>query len=715
MLKTEIKYIQQRVSNMFLIFLRKKKSPISEQFLITAGFLFILLWIYWGAWSDIRLNTMENDSLLSRLGAPILWWQVVILCVFYFVLQLLNKLKSIQAIVQKRSKLIDFVLFFLIWGITAWIWVSQPTLSQYSIRMPTPPNYEYYPFSDSALYNASSQRFITGYPYYENIIDKPLLIVYQVILDLAGGQSPNLSFTLNTVFLSVLPALLYLLGKCLNNRRLGIGLALLMVFKEINSLQITSHVYMTSNVKTMLSEVPTGIFISIAAIFIILWTKNPRKYLWAILSGGLIGLSSLVRLNSLILLPIGPICTFLVGKKIDKQWLLRVAVFSGSFLITLSPWLIYNQSVYNNPLTFFNRKTFGVVVDHRYEPFMITGKEAIDTIPSTKPAQVGSHSFAKYSSLVLYMFDRFSINLLTTIITTAPRFRDNYQTMFTHNYWSYLSFTDIEGFFSLTINFLIISIGIGYSWIRWKFAGLVPLFTNLAYGLGCAISLTAAGFRSIVPVEWVVLIYFCIGIWVIIDLLLRDHEFTKEEGPILHTQDKWGKCLSWLFFVVIIAAAPVSITKIFPRQELTEKDEAIQILSKIPTKDPIVTEIIKNDIQKFNYGYGIAISPRYYGINQGDNTETPEKFLVRPYSRIDFEFFQFPGRDPVTRRYYGFPTIEVPISNAPQYFPNKSKVMVFSCSIKGADIPVLVAVLGKNQVIYRNNLIDATDLNSCTD
>ncbi len=61
------------------------------------------------------------------------------------------------------------------------------------------------------------------------------------------------------------------------------------------------------------------------------------------------------------------------------------------------------------------------------------------------------------------------------------------------------------------INLLILSVGIGAAFRRWRFAGLTPLAIHLGYHLSNAVSRTSGG-RYLVPVDWAVLAYFVLGL-----------------------------------------------------------------------------------------------------------------------------------------------------------------------------------------------------------
>ena len=63
----------------------------------------------------------------------------------------------------------------------------------------------------------------------------------------------------------------------------------------------------------------------------------------------------------------------------------------------------------------------------------------------------------------------------------------------------------------LGVNLLVISFGIVFAFRRHGLAGIVPLLFHLAYNLSNALARTSGG-RYLVPVEWVVILYYFLGV-----------------------------------------------------------------------------------------------------------------------------------------------------------------------------------------------------------
>ena len=89
----------------------------------------------------------------------------------------------------------------------------------------------------------------------------------------------------------------------------------------------------------------------------------------------------------------------------------------------------------------------------------------------------------------------------------------------------------------LVINLIFLSIGIGSSWAKWKWAGLFPLAVHLSYSLSSAFG-RISGWRFIQPVDWVGYFYFCLGfaelvVWFFAasNITLRPREKNTRELP----------------------------------------------------------------------------------------------------------------------------------------------------------------------------------------
>lgn len=106
-------------------------------------------------------------------------------------------------------------------------------------------------------------------------------------------------------------------------------------------------------------------------------------------------------------------------------------------------------------------------------------------------------------------------NLLTSFLSlpASPQLHDlRYAVKVAFPFWS----SRWDGTFSppqtwfLLLQFIIFSLGVGMAWKRGGLAGLTPLLLFFTYQLSNTLGRTSGG-RYIVPVDWVVLVYYLLG------------------------------------------------------------------------------------------------------------------------------------------------------------------------------------------------------------
>jgi hypothetical protein len=160
------------------------------------------------------------------------------------------------------------------------------------------------------------------------------------------------------------------LGKSLHSRPLGVMIALVSVFKEMNAIAATNLIQV-SNVKMILTEMMTLAGVLLFTLVFVRWLKNPSTHRPALfLAGGLLGVAGLIRLNILAALPL---LIFVIGWSLKfrvKQWIAASFLFVFFTMLSLTPWIGRNWYSSGNPISFIRAKTQGVIVDQRYEPVL---------------------------------------------------------------------------------------------------------------------------------------------------------------------------------------------------------------------------------------------------------------------------------------------------------------------------------------------------------
>lgn len=173
----------------------------------------------------------------------------------------------------------------------------------------------------------------------------------------AGYRAPLLPYSLalffaafgqNMVLLNmIMPAigalnvlLVYLLGKKMFSRKIGLYAAAFLAFMPV-------HVYYSGKI---LTDVFSTTLITLSVLAFLFWNEK-KTAKTGILFGAATALAFLSRYQSIVLLPIFLI--FLLAKKDAKNFLnksLFIAV--AAFLLVLMPWLFYSYSEYGDVLGF---------------------------------------------------------------------------------------------------------------------------------------------------------------------------------------------------------------------------------------------------------------------------------------------------------------------------------------------------------------------------
>jgi len=694
-------------------------SPERKFLLYTAAFLIGML-LFWGVFCFTRLNFISPQSFIARIGTPLLGWQILLaIVVGLAVLFLCGKPPSIRFFSLKPHWL-EIGICLLIWGTAASLWASAPVQHTYNIRQPVAPNYAYYPYSDAANYTAGAHALLLGKDYPRQMIDKPLYLGYLALLNLFGGQSFNRVVNLQVLLLALLPVTLYLIGKTLHSRSVGLILALLTIFKQLNVMAATPFIYHVATCKVMTTEPLTGLILALFLLFLLRWFKHPEKNpLSLLIAGGLLAVAALIRLVPLVL---APLTLFVIWAVLGwrLRLLLRPAIlFVSIMIITLMPWMIYNQAIFDNPFIFIHRKTVSVVVEKRYseyveEPQTDSGDAAVpqETQPpvpavqavspaspkATAPTGLSALPLVRYMTLAAYILDRFVINSLTNLFVLPPRvFSDTLPTIFEHYYWRYTfhAISDIESAISLIVNFVIIAAGITAAWLQKKAIGLLPLGLNLGYNFGNALTLAAAGFRSVVPVDWSASLYFAVGAAVILQTVFNRQTAPGKPAGEQEQSDLAGRLrlpAAISIYLVFLLAGALPLLVMFISPAVYPPVDELKVIADLQTQ-PSVASLLppERDLYPFVSSQTTAVAvrsralfPRYYTPEQGDNTEESGVWTTKPYPHLSFALvapdlsevnpgFKHPEIAPV------LVNVDMPLDHPPSVFPHAVDASVIGC------------------------------------
>ena len=270
---------------------------------------------------------------------------------------------------------------------------------------------------------------------------------------------------------------------------------------------------------------------------------------------------------------------------------------------------------------------------------------------------------------------------------------------FWESYWDG-NLTFGAGFF-LILNLLLIALGIGVGWKSARLSGLVPLGVFLFYNLANAFARTSGG-RYLVPMDWIVLFYFALGLFQIIlwGMTLfgfkddRDMEnISTVQNGVDGTSWTWKplKKAPWIILIFLFIGTFIPLSEqFFPRRYPAQtQTELLALLDQEGYLqemgfDRAVLDTFSNQSPAFRVINGRALYPRYFGENEG----IPKDHY--PYSVMGFPRVAFMMIGPNGENSVILPQDEV------LYFPNASDVIVLGCQ-EGAYIDALAVVVIKEQ------------------
>ena len=620
---------------------------------------------------------------------------------------------------QKRWRFERFDLFvcLFIYIVTAILWAREPLDKSFLFIGPYAPNRALYPFADGALYDTASQFALIGrnFLFYNGqFFERALYASFLVYLHSILGQDYGQLMGAQAAIFAIFPMLVYLIGKSLDVRAIGFAAAIVAMFRGANSIAASNMIDM-ANPKMMLTDFPTAISMALIVYLACEWLKKPgQKWHYALWIGGVTGLGIMLRTNALFILLLIPLYSFFSFLHERKRWLASsLLLILAVFAITL-PWELRNQSLGGTMYSSFITK-FQSVIDLRYRkplpPESSFPQESILSSLSLKQTQVLLEIYKdtkvmqepSCNTVVCFVSNHFLHNVLTSILVlpTSPVLDDLRHTVKeSYPYWR----PDWDGsfpqasifFFGLNVFFIIL--GITVAWNHQRLVGLVPLALFIFYNISNGFARTSGG-RYIVPIDWILTIYFLIGVFQTILL------FANALGT------------GWKLFPE--STAQVNLRQSTSRNDFSRALVILAILFGLGALIPLAERLYENRYQNFDVSQ--ALSEREAQIlHAGLSLQEVDSFLQNPNAKI------FVGRALYPRYYIenegevhfypvvvmGFPrTTFTLIGNEgekgivlpgekPEYFPHAVDTLVIGCKGQYYVDALAVIILDETGTVY---------------
>ena len=456
--------------------------------------------------------------------------------------------------IVKKYRLIPIFIFLttvLVWGLT-------PMLRHYFSLEPAAPSYQPFPYSDARFHDLGGISILRGYGiYFYKGYDKPLYMIFLAILHFFAGFNYTIMTWLQILVLAFIPVILFLLGEKFHSTAFGIFLSLALIIRQRNAI-VLSYKVSSINPKLFMAEEMTLLGVVLFAYLVFMWMRD-RKIWLALLCGGCIGATSLFRFNSLLLFPAVAFLVVLVFWMSGKKFILsHLSVYTLAFLILLIPWIVSSVNPDGTPWLLFKLRD---IIKQRYGSIdsSIRGYTG-SSLPEMGMAAIrlegNAVSFLQPNSLqnqatndyargtlsqnnrgllvkgnndpggIVYRFLYHLFHNFSTSVLSLPDslIYDDLNHLSQRVYWidsgGWQGDLPVVQAGLVFLNLVLVSIGLGYSWVHHRWAGMIPMVTFIAYSVSTSAAMNSGG-RYLVPMDWVLYFYYGLAIIVIIQFVYK--------------------------------------------------------------------------------------------------------------------------------------------------------------------------------------------------
>ncbi len=449
-----------------------------------------------------RIGINPDPAYVGEPGVPVLGWQLAV--------ALLTGAGAVVAGLRwKATGKTDWLIAGLIWLLAIAIWMSVPVhVLKNSFYAPMgPPANQPYPNSDAAYYDSMSQSLLIGYPYQGDIPTRPLYITFLALLHVLFGQQYSLVILGQTVLLAAIPVLLYFLGTRLHSRAAGIVAALFAIFRDWNSLLVSSQTRV-SNTKMLLVDLPTLLLMLLACVFVMRWLQR-RGRLDAIAAGGFLGVLLLLRTQSLVIVPFIILLVVVAMGVRNRAWAPALGMFAAGFLVAVIPWLLHNY-LQSGQVTLDAPFEYQVIASQ----YKYTGNLDISSVDLQGKSLLGilvTFAARDPGFVAWFISTHFFATMIGSLAALPLAARYDGLLAPLNLYWmNWIANLNAVNVALLIIYLVIIAIGLGAAWRRLRWAGLVPLAFGVGYALANGIG-RFSGWRYDLPADWIAYFYFAVG------------------------------------------------------------------------------------------------------------------------------------------------------------------------------------------------------------
>lgn len=583
-----------------------------------------------------------------------------------------------KSIVIKGHKLtiIHVLIPVFIYIITYFSWIKQPIHESYFAPEVRPPNYEVYPYSDAAHYSLAAESILLGNGLDNwQIVPRPMMITALSYILLITNGKYTAVILVQTLLLALIPVFMYFLGSLMATKSIGLGLAVISIYREIDTINFNRYITVTDS-KLIMSELPTQLLLILLCILLFIAFRQTKiKFKGLFITGGLMGVILLVRSQAVVLIPIIAVLLIIMLRRFHN-WIVPVAGLLLGLFLVISPWLIRNY-VLTGKIS-FNAPAQTKMVADRYQ--MVVDQNGNGEVSEPEAGSPIISSLIRHPLEVIRIVGaHFINNEISSLLSITPqKFITSLDDIYSSTgFWkqSALHF-DFQQNVIMCGTIFILAIGMIYSLIKFGIAGWLPLAIQLGYHLSNALARNSGG-RFVVPVDWINHLYYFIGLYAfilfIVSIFSPGNSLFKSEGAAKQT-----KILFNNISLVQVVICLVLIGIFIPATELAfhisslnlndgHKSEMQRILDSSvissTQREEILTTLNQPGMELLS---GYVFYPRIYGAGKGEPGSYWTAYSPMPYCRMGFIVLNGNG---LTQAY-------MYINTPPLDFPSRSPIII---------------------------------------
>ena len=620
------------------------------------------------------LGLTKENAFWGEPTVPLLEWHLLVVWALLLAALRLAVWGGLRAPFAARYS--AWLIPVAIYLTAALVWLSIPNQHGFFSPPGREPNFETYPFSDGAFYGHYARALMNGMGFKgADIPPRPLYILILALCHLPFGVRYESVIVCQTLILALLPVVIYQVGAALHSRGAGAAAAALCILRETHGIFAATYAHNVSITKYFFADLPAALAAAFFFWALIQYaaaarSDSPRARFFALLSGGALGILTLIRTQSLILLLVAlPTAIFANRNAALKRRAAAAGWLVLGLALCVSPWLIRSRVitgsfVFDHPRT----QTGELAASYNIGGFDLSREDGMsDGAYQEKLSAAIRRNIAGYpeeiaSFVIAHFFNALIASVRLFPVRTALSRYDELGGGTAFWEMGLASETPAVVSIGMVAGCLLAAYGIAAAVRKRGRRGCLPAIGLIVFHFSTALGRYSAG-RYLIPMDWAMLLYFGTAL-----AELRD-DLTRAAGwrPGRRRVDVFPPCSLRSFgsrgvfalaaALALLGAALPLAGRLFPATLVPAGRAEVAAKLGLSETDAAAYDYLRS---------AIAIYPRYYEPGSGEPESAKVGYDAAPEGRLMFLTLS-PG---------GFGTMRLRTDAAPAFFPDNATVWI---------------------------------------